>query len=504
MPQTTLAKGMESLSVSNNNSTETVMKDMGVVENGKERNVKMMEKGAVVVGETVHRYAFHKEQVEEYIGESVDEYVSMEIVQQSSWFNTVSRYVAKFGTGVKRLDLHGMGFHGDEEDFFSDDDCCDGDDDASDKNDEMDGKQLHFGISAGVCRVAHAGKSLVVVKNFVGNPDGCYWKTTMHFFVKKCELVLESGEEADAVEFFEGFVKAASKWVSSKDKVDGSFKLYRYIVEGSHGYWENDGTRKGRPINSIVMDNGVPERLEADLNRFLRTETRQFYYKHGIPYRRSYLFYGPPGSGKSSMIKALATRHKRSVSILTLAHPQMTDQTLADAVRSLNRDTILVLEDVDCLFAATAVSKEERTMEGGVQLTFSGVLNVLDGLSASWSATLTIMTTNHYEKLNPALIRAGRVDRKFNFPKPSRSQIEKFFLSFYPDASKALTSAFADKVESFSMAQTDVNSISIAVLQQLMIFFMDSSAQEVVDRAGEFFAEFFPDESASPSSSIYT
>mmetsp|Transcript_3948 Transcript_3948/g.8660 ORF Transcript_3948/g.8660 Transcript_3948/m.8660 type:complete len:486 (-) Transcript_3948:1256-2713(-) len=448
----------------------------------------------------IHEHGFVKKQVEEYVGESVEKYVSLEIDDGLELFGIVSRYVAAIGTDVKRFGLYNVTFSGHEEEY---DDCGD------QCHDAMYGKQLHFGISAGACSVEHGGKRMAAVKNFVGNPCGGRWRPTMHFFVKKDDLVLleESGEEVvvDFVEYFEGFLRAASKWASSKDARSDSFELFRFVLEGS-GRWCSDGTRKGRPMDSIVMDNGVPEKLEADVSEFWSAETRQFYYKHGIPYRRSYLFYGPPGSGKSSMIKALATRYKKSVSVLAIAHPKMTDEKLADAVRKLKKDTILVLEDVDCLFAATAVSKEERAMERGVQLTFSGVLNVLDGLSAPWSTTLTIMTTNHIEKLNPVLVRAGRVDRKFHFPKPSTSQIEKFFLSFYPNASDAIASAFARKVDRFSKAQAELDSISMAVLQQMMIFFIKSSAQDVLDRCEEFFHEFYSagDALVSQTNSIYT
>mmetsp|Transcript_5354 Transcript_5354/g.14345 ORF Transcript_5354/g.14345 Transcript_5354/m.14345 type:complete len:487 (+) Transcript_5354:73-1533(+) len=446
------------------------------------------------VESVVYRDGFNRRQVESYLGESADNFVSLEVVQQTPMFVHVARYIAEHGTAISRFDLHSVTFDSDELDPADEDTGgCEGDNDT-------DNHKLHFGLGAGMCRLSFRERTVFAVKNYVGNPEGAYWKMTMHLFVHKDGL---SGSQV--MPFFDAFCKRCLFWSKKKDQVDGSFQLYRYKLDGGiHGYWESEGVRKGRPIDSIIMDNGVPERLESDLNRFLKAETKRFYYKHGIPYRRSYLFYGPPGSGKSSMIKAIATRHKKSVSFLTLAHPQMTDQALADAVRSLEKDTILVLEDVDCLFAASALGKDDRTLENNVQLTFSGVLNVLDGLSASWCATITILTTNHYEKLNPALIRAGRVDRKFNFPKPSKTQTEKFFRSFYPDSSIALAQAFAEKVESFATAQADANALSIAVLQQLMIFFMDASAEEVVDSCGEFFAEFFPVDAERPVSSIYT
>ncbi len=98
---------------------------------------------------------------------------------------------------------------------------------------------------------------------------------------------------------------------------------------------------------------------------------------------------------------------------------------MQDALRNIPKPSMLVIEDIDSLF------NEKRKAENPSMLTFSGLLNSLDGLVAA-DGILTVMTTNHIEKLDPALIRAGRVDRKFEFKPPAHGQIKALFLSFYP------------------------------------------------------------------------
>ena len=121
-------------------------------------------------------------------------------------------------------------------------------------------------------------------------------------------------------------------------------------------------------------------------------------------------------------------------------------------------------------------------------MTFSGLLNVLDGLM-SGEGILTIMTTNHLAKLDPALIRAGRVDRRFEFPNPSREQIADLFSSFYPYAPQNLAQKFATIV--FKRPEKEAR--SIASLQQHFIFTRRSTAEECVDAIPKFFEEFYPD-----------
>ena len=120
--------------------------------------------------------------------------------------------------------------------------------------------------------------------------------------------------------------------------------------------------------------------------------------------RRSYLFYGLPGSGKTSLIQALAGHYDRSVCYVQPTHPDMTDDSLRAAVNNAPANSIIVFEDIDALFG-----KQREAKIASSPLTFSGLLNSLDGIGHP-RGQLFILTTNFRDQLDQALIRNGRVD----------------------------------------------------------------------------------------------
>ncbi|KAI0220763.1 Complex III assembly protein translocase and chaperone, partial [Massospora cicadina] len=164
--------------------------------------------------------------------------------------------------------------------------------------------------------------------------------------------------------------------------------------------------RKKKPLSSVVLKDGQTERIVSDVKSFLLNG--DWYHQRGIPYRRGYLLYGPPGSGKSSFILALAGDLGYNICILNLSERGLTDDRLNHLMTVVPERSLLLLEDIDAAFA-----KREKTDQQGYQsmVTFSGLLNALDGVAAA-EERINFMTTNHIERLDPALIRPGRVDFK--------------------------------------------------------------------------------------------
>lgn len=209
----------------------------------------------------------------------------------------------------------------------------------------------------------------------------------------------------------------------------------------SYGEWYKTTTIPRRTTTSVILATGDMLRLIDDLNQFLQDET--WYHERGIPYRRGYLFYGPPGNGKTSVITALASKFDMDVGILNLKS-DLDDDDLTDALANIPPSTILLLEDIDCIASG-------RETEGGVS--FSGLLNALDGLSAA-HGQIVFMTTNHLDKLDPALIRPGRCDVQKEFTNAQPDQLVKMFSRFFPNSKLA---------EPFSKQVT--GEVSMATLQ---------------------------------------
>jgi mitochondrial chaperone BCS1 len=186
--------------------------------------------------------------------------------------------------------------------------------------------------------------------------------------------------------------------------------------------------RKKRPLGSVILDRGVKEGILADVKDFLGRQ--HWYLERGIPYRRGYLLHGPPGSGKTSFVQALAGELDFSVAMVNLSEIGVTDDRLAYLLTKLPPRTILLLEDADAAF----VNRRQRDADGygGATVTFSGLLNALDGLAAG-EERIAFLTTNHIDRLDPALIRPGRIDMIQHLGSATRYQAEMMWDRFYGD-----------------------------------------------------------------------
>lgn len=161
------------------------------------------------------------------------------------------------------------------------------------------------------------------------------------------------------------------------------------------------------------MDKQVKDDVLRDVDDFLDQDMQDWYAERGIPYKRGYLLFGPPGTGKSSFGLSLAGEHE--LDIYTLQLSNISDSKLMKLFAELPPRCIVLLEDVDTagMGRRNSVDADQET-ESKSAVTLSGLLNVLDGVS-SQEGRILIMTTNHIEHLDEALIRPGRSDKKVQF-----------------------------------------------------------------------------------------
>lgn len=148
------------------------------------------------------------------------------------------------------------------------------------------------------------------------------------------------------------------------------------------------------------------QQILQDLQSFERSE--QEYLDKGLPYRHNLLFSGPPGTSKTSFIHVLASDLKRDIKIIPISSIE-DDNALARMMRSSEPKSIVVIEDCTSLI-------EDEKIKTNSKLTFSGVLNCLDGFLTPTEGRIIILTTNHPEKLEGALTRSGRINKHWKFP----------------------------------------------------------------------------------------
>eukprot|EP00250_Pteridium_aquilinum_P004051 c14297_g1_i1 orf=145-1575(-) len=173
-------------------------------------------------------------------------------------------------------------------------------------------------------------------------------------------------------------------------------------------------------FETLAMDDEKKESIIEDLTQFAKGE--HFYKKAGRAWKRGYLLYGPPGTGKSSMIAAMANFLQYDVYDLELTEVKSNAQLRNLLIKTSNK-SLIVIEDIDCSLNLTDREKKTKTKqkedpkddddntEDNSQVTLSGLLNFTDGLwSCCGSERIFVFTTNHIEKLDPALLRSGRMD----------------------------------------------------------------------------------------------
>ncbi|KAF7340565.1 p-loop containing nucleoside triphosphate hydrolase protein [Mycena sanguinolenta] len=250
-----------------------------------------------------------------------------------------------------------------------------------------------------------------------------------------------------------------------------------------YGNWGKTMTKSRRAFSTLVLPADIKEMILADAQEFLESE--KYYKMAGIPHRRGYLLHGAPGTGKSSTVHAIESLASKSIS-----YPW---QTLALTITHWGISSvippsrcILLIEDIDCAFPSREDPDEDEEEDEEPQrdrngnpiprhrmlppksaVTLSGLLNVLDSVSSE-EGRITFATTNHIENLDPALIRAGRMDLKIKYSLATTAQIEEVFKVFFSvsneddgasrysaDDIKRLATEFAATVptETYSVAQ---------------------------------------------------
>jgi len=200
---------------------------------------------------------------------------------------------------------------------------------------------------------------------------------------------------------------------------------YINVKEYSQNWWKHQTIIPKRSLDTIIINNRLKEDILNDLNNFMTSESR--YNELGIPYRRGYLLYGPPGNGKTSFVIALASHFDYDISYLQLS--TLSDSSIINAIADLSKKSFVLIEDIDRAVEDLSNSKLAKNNDSvtnkNSELTLSGLLNVIDGVVAGHRRILFI-TTNNPDKIPDVLKRPGRVDRKLAFPTPDYNQINQY------------------------------------------------------------------------------
>lgn len=290
-----------------------------------------------------------------------------------------------------------------------------------------------------------------------------------------------SAEDSDT---FTAFIKASMKYyykfyLGFKKEAD-KIKIFISACDGS--YFETLCNCPKRDINTIYLPKKQKEDIMADINSFLDPKNKARYLKLGVPYKRTYLFEGEMGAGKTSLIKAIASTIGYNLAIVSFT-PKMTEVQLMKMLRNFNNEegkddnVIIVFEDMDCIFKERKSHDEARN-----SMSFSGILNALDGISTGQNR-IVIITTQYMKHLDSALIRPGRVDYIMHFDYIVKEQVEDIFKAFTECTDKAIINQFTNL-----FFELNIKTSTSCLQQYLMKYVLNAEAAiENIDELKKMF-----------------
>ncbi|KAF2725094.1 hypothetical protein K431DRAFT_281570 [Polychaeton citri CBS 116435] len=238
------------------------------------------------------------------------------------------------------------------------------------------------------------------------------------------------------------------------------------FTSNNMGWVPSGDPKRKRPFDSVVLEDGLADRILDDVQEFV--DARTWYLDRGIPYRRGYLLHGPPGTGKTSFVQALAGKLDFNIAMLSLSQRGLHDDLLQHLLLKVPERTLVLLEDADAAFT----NRRQRDEDGysGASVTYSGLLNALDGV-ASAEERIVFMTTNHIERLDPALIRPGRVDMTVHLANATEAQMAQLWNRFYTqlDPEGQGRQRFLNRAKALNLT----DNVSTAALQGLFLYNKD-------------------------------
>lgn len=198
------------------------------------------------------------------------------------------------------------------------------------------------------------------------------------------------------------------------EKRSDSWEQHMY-THGKGTGWIGARTHNRKTLDKVVLSEQVHNLLIPDVQSFF--DSKEWYTTNGIPWKRGYLLEGAAGCGKTSLVMALSFTYEMDLYMLNLTEVA-DDRHLNQLFNLLPEKCMLVLEDVDCMGdvvhqrAGPTIppqNKKKPSRQESEGISLSALLNCLDGVSGG-HGRVTMLTTNHKEVLDSALIRAGRAD----------------------------------------------------------------------------------------------
>lgn len=201
---------------------------------------------------------------------------------------------------------------------------------------------------------------------------------------------------------------------------------YKYFTFGKKNEWIKHDINVNKTIENIFLGENKKSYIIDSINVFVNG--KKLYDKYGLSRKISFLLYGLPGNGKSSLVYAIAKSYEKKIYKLNIATQK---EDFMEQVNTISNNSIILIEDIDTIkISHDRKTTETTTDKKSESLNLSDILEVLDGY-CYFNECMVFMTTNHIDKLDSALIRPGRMDHKIEFENANKEQIIQIIKYFY-------------------------------------------------------------------------
>jgi chaperone BCS1 len=234
------------------------------------------------------------------------------------------------------------------------------------------------------------------------------------------ETALGGGKTILTMTFYTSDVEAVRRLLLSAVPADVNQNCITVAVERGGG-WIGTYKRK-RQLDTVFVEGEVGRRIVERLAWFEANPT--WFERRGIPRKIGFVLHGPPGTGKTSLIYAIASELDLDIHYVTSL------ATMAQKIESIGAKCLLVIEDIDTLSAGLSRATGERGKEESIAAPLHEILNTLDGMQTP-DGLKFIVTTNHLDRLDPALLRPGRIDHIYEVGALGREEAKRMFRAFY-------------------------------------------------------------------------
>jgi chaperone BCS1 len=249
----------------------------------------------------------------------------------------------------------------------------------------------------------------------------------------------------------------------TKRKADDDIRVYF----SRDDWWEQGPKKKKRSLDTVFLDKKVKDRIINRIQWF--SENEDWYRLRGIPYKQCWLLHGPPGTGKTSIVHAIASHCNKNVRYIS---DLIEVDNLLSCVDPVN--DVIVIEDIDALSNLKRDDKPEfgKKKPSSEQILHK-LLNTLDGFKTP-HGIIVLMTTNHPQKLDAALLRKGRVDESLEIGPIEKDVMAEMFVAFYGEDNRSMLTKHLKKHE-----------YTPTVGAKLQYLFSNFTAEQALDKLKE-------------------